>query len=729
MRSRTGCLTCRQRKLKCDEGKPSCGQCTKASRECVPCEGIVFRHQHNASMNGEDAGDGCNQLKGFYAYKNTFDQESVWLEIPEKVANATRVVTFINTTNPYEDEPGSPEYPGAVETPGMYSQSSFEHFRSNSWHSSSSPQKSTNGTTEPQANIELPVGAPASAPSLPPLAQLHPTAVDRHRLSPPVSMTSSSHALNFILNPSSGTSFPVYRSSPFLPSLTNRFEDSVDDNQKTVEDHEIAYLLRYFSEGPGLWMDLFDLGTYFASYVPAKAQENPLLKYAAVAYAAKAIGRVQGKKPTVGGNASRVAYTEMYADAFRVNWFDKATEYYDRALSLLRKGLHEERDIEKAGSEDDETLRWPKFVTSTDTNESAIQRKRRRLSIIPPRRTSSDELLAATAILSVYEFLDASECAWWNHLNGAKGILDVAKERMMPLQLPSPDSPVQQRLNTGISKARKATFWNIARQDMLAAFIKKTCTRLDPDDLAMWKEAGLLITQEGSIQPSNTTASGYPEGDSGSVMKEDMISNALIWLMSKLINFMASGQVPSPSSGGSFTSVHDYWHHLERLFNDWHDGLPITFKPCARISPPVKLNDELNKTLLPEVWYSIPMCASTMQSYYMSLIYLILNRPRTISGDPFDVYRRVRLEDRQLVTEAQRHSREIISIALSRPEASVRIHSTQPLYTAGQCLMDPEERRLVGQLLHDIEQDIGWATEYRVRHLLELWNRPELGGP
>ena len=42
----------------------------------------VFRHQHNASMNGEDSGDE-NSLKGFYAYKNTFDEDAIWMDIPK----------------------------------------------------------------------------------------------------------------------------------------------------------------------------------------------------------------------------------------------------------------------------------------------------------------------------------------------------------------------------------------------------------------------------------------------------------------------------------------------------------------------------------------------------------------------------------------------------------------------------------------------------------------------
>lgn len=77
-------------------------------------------------------------------------------------------------------------------------------------------------------------------------------------------------------------------------------------------------------------------------------------------------------------------------------------------------------------------------------------------------------------------------------------------------------------------------------------------------------------------------------------------------------------------------------------------------------------------------------------------------------------------------------------IALSRPEASVRVHSTQPLYVAGHCLTHLSERKLVLDLLRSIEKDLGWglaaslaffvadtvlgwATEGRVYHLLRQW--------
>ena len=240
----------------------------------------------------------------------------------------------------------------------------------------------------------------------------------------------------------------------------------------------------------------------------------------------------------------------------------------------------------------------------------------------------------------------------------------------------------------------------------------------------MWREAGLLIDGRGFIHPSNTTASGYPEGDE--IMKEDMISNALIWLISKLDNFMAAGDelpaelTPLPGQGISQRTLLDYWFHLKGEFQVWYDGLPLTFKPCARIYPANLPLDENIEAPIPEIWYSIPMCASTMQSYHFAQIQLLMNKPHESTQGRSTLFARVNSYD-AVVAEVRVHSRQIIGIALARNEASVRIHSVQPLYTAGQCLDDGRERRLVVKLLRDIETDIGWATEYRVKQLLKLW--------
>jgi hypothetical protein len=215
-------------------------------------------------------------------------------------------------------------------------------------------------------------------------------------------------------------------------------------------------------------------------------------------------------------------------------------------------------------------------------------------------------------------------------------------------------------------------------------------------------------------------------------MKEDVNCNTLVWLLAKLVNFMAAGDDIVPGLGDSWSGVTQrtllgYWDHLRQQFQTWYDGLPLTFKACARIDPSHTSEHLLqgdNGALFPEVWYSIPMCASTMQCYHMSQIQLLMNKPHESTQGGTNVF--ARLSSYQSVLAACRiHSHEIVGISMARPDDAVRIHSVQPLFTAGQCLTDPCERQVVIDLLRDIESDIGWATEYRVKQLLEQWQLEE----
>lgn len=81
-----------------------------------------------------------------------------------------------------------------------------------------------------------------------------------------------------------------------------------------------------------------------------------------------------------------------------------------------------------------------------------------------PLNRTSDELLAVTAILCAYEHLSASDVAWSGHLSGTMTLLNMATHELRPYTL-SPGSCD----DLGPSKARKAIFWNFARQDFLAA--------------------------------------------------------------------------------------------------------------------------------------------------------------------------------------------------------------------------------------------------------------------
>lgn len=215
-------------------------------------------------------------------------------------------------------------------------------------------------------------------------------------------------------------------------------------------------------------MDLFDLGTYFSSYVPVKAITNPLLKYAACAYAAKQLGRVKGNKAIFGGVCKRQASMELWPDARNIDWYYYGAKYYEKAIQLLMESL--QHDGKGPSLTMPEAFgQWQAAELCHDSQNS--HKRRRRYSNSRLSTAHSDEVLAATAILCVYEFLDATGPAWNRHLSGVKSLLDIAEVGMMPIeQRVSPQgTPLFSPKKPGLSKARRATFWNFARQDYLSA--------------------------------------------------------------------------------------------------------------------------------------------------------------------------------------------------------------------------------------------------------------------
>lgn len=225
-------------------------------------------------------------------------------------------------------------------------------------------------------------------------------------------------------------------------------------------------------------MDLFDLGTYFASYVPIRALTNPLLKYAACAFSAKQLARVKGAKAPVGGVTSKQSAMESWPDMQKENWYWYGAKYYDKAIQLLMKELQPDKGPPPL-STPEAFGQWQAAELCEDNDENPRKRRRRHTNSRLSNGVHSDEVLTATAILSVYEFLDATP-AWNRHLSGVKSLLDVAEVGVLPLEQ-HPLDPFQAPKKSGLSKARKAIFWNFARQDYLAACklpFRKLCIRL-----------------------------------------------------------------------------------------------------------------------------------------------------------------------------------------------------------------------------------------------------------
>lgn len=220
-------------------------------------------------------------------------------------------------------------------------------------------------------------------------------------------------------------------------------------------------------------------------------------------------------------------------------------------------------------------------------------------------------------------------------------------------------------------------------------------------------------------------------------MKEDLFSNSLVWIMSKIVNFISSGDNVHLTDNRSMNSqlavpqqtLLERWYRLEAELDAWYGGVPDTFRPCARMDPSKLTHHRSSREnedilTLQEIWFSLPMCASAMQHYHMARILLLINKPHESTSRRSTITLRLQ-SYRSIEADIAFHSREIVGIGLSRPDGSVRINSLQPLFVAGQCLTDARERRTTVRLLRSIESDLGWATEYRVQQLMKEWGWDE----
>jgi hypothetical protein len=316
-------------------------------------------------------------------------------------------------------------------------------------------------------------------------------------------------------------------------------------------------------------------------------------------------------------------------------------------------------------------------------------------------------------------------------LTGVKTLLDTAAAG---LQRPI-DTDHQLREQEIWSRAQRATFWNLAREDYLAAYINHTTTRLDVADIPLWQAAGLPTDKDGRFVSSSSATSSRME-----TANEDVISNTLVWMLARIMNFLAAGEnrdrilaladmpthllsAQQDSAIARLTDRYAEWDELQCGVMDWFEKLPCTFRPCARVSRPTPEHDGSvsGPPLFSEIYFSVPMCAASVQHYHFARILLLLHQPlERLQGQSItDRFRRYR----HISEEVGHHAREICGIALANPPGPVRIHMLQPLYLSGLCLEHRMERETILKLLRGIEAELGWTATYRVERLQADWSR------
>ena len=155
-------------------------------------------------------------------------------------------------------------------------------------------------------------------------------------------------------------------------------------------------------------------------------------------------------------------------------------------------------------------------------------------------------------------------------------------------------------------------------------------------------------------------------------MQECMFANALVWLSSKICNFIAGGENSDPVPPGDRSETRQFekqpgkyaksqafllknWRRLHHELEVWFERLPASFSPSARMKPREAIFEEHErlteltdkKRRFEEIWFPKPLCAATMQHYHMARVLLLLNKPhestarRTTLGRRFNSMRSI----------------------------------------------------------------------------------------
>jgi hypothetical protein len=297
------------------------------------------------------------------------------------------------------------------------------------------------------------------------------------------------------------------------------------------------------------------------------------------------------------------------------------------------------------------------------------------------------------------------------HLAGMKSLLSVVGPSSI-----DPQNPL------GATLERRASFWNFARADYQAAYINNTPTLLDTEDWQMWLSCGLQVSPNGSLYVDPEGLKADPCHRNTTVQ---LVSHTLLWILLRTMNYLA---LPTQDP----TTRQAVWDTLTLQLDTWHAHLPLAFQPSAQLRHPVSRRSSATPGGQPtprsgeisELFFSIPLCAATIQLYHFARILLLLSKPtQTQTSSRLQAYREVS-------SQALVHAHSIVGIALGRPHPAVRVEMLLPLYAAGGCLEADEERRLVVEVLRAIELDTGCTTEGRVRDLEKEWgwDQSSLGG-
>lgn len=565
-RVRTGCLTCRERHLKCDEGTPDCLNCRKSNRECRRGVRLNFIDIQVKSppyippavewsvQFQDESRLIASEYQGGLGLYTRLDHQDITPPRETDLEAVLRQQTKENNSGPNAFIDGGHRtqqiqgarglyYSGNMQLPNHVDFSGYEGSQQQNTSRKNSDAYLSTGPGPSLAAMHLNTGTGAAGAGFSLLALQDQHFASRGELAPgnhnykssDVSSVASSLVPQGVA-PSSSESFqggPGGTGLDVHDALIMPEGDKATGERDFLNSEEEIHYMHVFIEEVGVWMDSLDNNKHFSRIIPYLALKSPMLLNAFLACGVKHLTLVNSQ----------------YND-------DRALFYYDTATTQLLRSLQN-----------------------------------------PDRNTA--ECATTAVVLNVYEIMSEKPTARMSHIAGARALIRECGWNAK---------------STGIGAA---CFWLNIGMEVLSCLAFNWQTAWDPDQWGLDMDV-LLNMEDGNADGAGRT----DRMDLGGGGAEELWVHRIFYIVAKIANFRANiprFQEPSPHDEQvRLQSRYTEWKRLRGLCDTWNSNCPRPMRPYGY----APANQSRTGSAFPNIWL-IKRAAVIGRLYYHTAMCLL----------------------------------------------------------------------------------------------------------
>ncbi|KAI5797752.1 fungal-specific transcription factor domain-containing protein [Geopyxis carbonaria] len=240
-------------------------------------------------------------------------------------------------------------------------------------------------------------------------------------------------------------------------------------------------------------------------------------------------------------------------------------------------------------------------------------------------------------------------------------------------------------LHGNVGGLGQSLFWCFARMDVCGGIIAEESTIVP---LGKWAGHPHLGWND-SIQLFQTAAA----------RDFDMYANYSVFLCATALDLLASAD-----ANRNTEAYRERWRTLWGLLQEWHANRPEAMQPLMTL--PADPDDGAKP--FPKILYGNSPAISGNQLYHTSSILLAQAKPK---GE------RLAPGSKSIIW----HARQVCGISATNTHHGCWSNALQPLWVAGRLMSHPSEHRVILDTLSRIERETGWKMSWRAEDLMEFW--------